>query len=266
MSHDSIQHWINTAADYPVLTQKGITVLFQRLQKLEPGTDKHTKLVNKICLHNMRLVLTWTRGYCNQRVTVKWGSAKSVDLLQEGYFGLRKAVLKYDLSRGYTFATYANAWVRQAIGKYHVDTLSDIRVPESSAREIYYFDKHGKPRNGKVQAWVAEASLCAAKAYSATSIDKFIDNGEDQSALIDTISQQQSLTYRTGEEQSFDLDYCYGIMERLGISKGDQDVILAYAKRGNLDTAMMKHKLPATTPNRKRIRAQIKQIKEYVGA
>ena len=266
MSHESIQHWIKTAADYPVLTQKATSLLFNRLAKLEPGTEKHAKLVNKICLHNMRLVFTWTRGYCKQRTTVSWGSQKSLDLLQEGYFGLRKAVLKYDLKRGYTFATYANAWVRQAIGKYHVDTLSDIRVPESSAREIYYYDKHGKPRNGKVQAWVADASLAAAKAYSATSIDKFIDNGDDQSALIDTIREEQSLTHRTGEEQSFDLDYCYGVMERLGIEAKDQEVIMTYAKRGNLDTAMMKHSLPANAPNRRRIRAQIKQIKEYVGA
>ena len=265
MSFDSIQAWADAANRYPVLAQEAQTRLFKRLSKLEAGSDAYNKLVNKLCLHNLRLVLTWTRGYCNQRTTAPWGSSKSVDLLQEGFFGLRKAVIKYDIARGYTFATYANAWVRQAIGKYHVDTMSDIRVPESSAREIFYFDKHGKPRNEKVSPWVAEASRCAAKAYSMTSIDKQIDTGDDTGALSEVLAEEQSLTHRTGEQQTFDLDYCFNVMSKLGIDNGDQKVIMTYAKRGNLDTAMMKHGLPCTTPHRKRLRAQIAQIKEYVG-
>ena len=266
MSFDSIQAWADAANRYPVLAQETQTRLFKRLSKLEAGSDAYNKLVNKLCLHNLRLVLTWTRAYCNTRSTAAWGTPKSVDLLQEGYFGLRKAVVKYDIARGYTFATYANAWVRQAIGKYHVDTLSDIRVPESSAREIFYFDKHGKPRNEKVSPWVAEASRCAQKAYSMTSLDIPTEQSEGTSDLGETIAEDQSLTHRTGEQQTFDLDYCFNVMSKLGIDNDDQKVIMTYAKRGNLDTAMMKHGLPTNASHRRRLRAQIKQIKEYVAA
>jgi len=37
------------------------------------------------------------------------------DLVQEGYFGLRKAAIKFDPDRGCCFATYATWWVWQAI-------------------------------------------------------------------------------------------------------------------------------------------------------
>lgn len=264
MSYEAIQHWTNTAADYPVLSHKATIELAQRIQALEPGSPKHTKLVNKLCLHNMRLVLTWVRQYCNGRESVAWGSAKSVDLLQEGYFGLRKAACKFDPKRGYTFATYANAWVRQAIGKYHVDTLSDIRVPESSAREIYYFRKHGKERNQKVAGWVAEAAKCADKVYTMTSLDRILTE-DDGGSLLEIITEEQSLTHREGEAQSFNHDYCRSIMDELDIDPKIQDIIMTYGRRGNLETAMMKHKMSGNV-TRTRVRSEIARIQAHVGA
>lgn len=264
MSHESIQHWINTAADYPVLTAKATIELAQRIQAEEEGSPKHTKLVNKLCLHNMRLVLTWVRQYCQSRDSVPWGSAKSVDLLQEGYFGLRKAACKFDPKRGYTFATYANAWVRQAIGKYHVDTLSDIRVPESSAREIFYYQKHGKVRNEKVSKWVPEASRCADKAYTMTSLDRIMTEDEG-GTLGELISEEQSLTYRDGSIAGFNQEYCRSVMDELDIDPKIQEIIMTYGRRGNLDTAMMKHKLSGNV-TRVKVRAEIARIQAHVGA
>lgn len=266
MSYESIQQWVDTAANYPVLTAKASIELAQRIQAEEEGSPKHTKLVNKLCLHNMRLVLTWVRQYCNGRDSIQWGSAKSVDLLQEGFFGLRKAACKFDPKRGYTFATYANAWVRQAIGKYHVDTLSDIRVPESSAREIFYYQKHGKPRNGKVSAWVPEASLASQRAYTMDSLDRILCN-EEGTSLAELISEEQSLTYRdpSAERQTISHEYCRSIMDELGVEPKIQDIIMTYGRRGNLDTALMKHKANSG-PNRKKVRAAIARIQEHVAA
>ena len=120
------------------------------------------------------------------------GMWRMADYLQQGYFGLRRAAEKFDPERGYTFSTYAAAWIRQALGRYHVENISMVRVPESSAREIFYYDNHGKPRNGKVASWVPDASRAAKAAYSITSYDGMSVDMETN--LSEVLSEEVSST------------------------------------------------------------------------
>jgi len=57
---------------------------------------------------NLRLVLHWARRYQDRGVEM-------VDLVQEGTFGLLRAVEKFDWERGFKFSTYATWWIRQAL-------------------------------------------------------------------------------------------------------------------------------------------------------
>jgi RNA polymerase primary sigma factor len=55
---------------------------------------------------NLRLVLHWARRYQDRGVEM-------VDLVQEGTFGLLRAVEKFDWERGFKFSTYATWRIHQ---------------------------------------------------------------------------------------------------------------------------------------------------------
>ena len=71
---------------------------------------------------NLRLVLHWARRYQDRGVDMS-------DLVQEGTFGLMRAVDKFDWQRGFRFSTYATWWIRQGMTRAMSDTGHAIRLP-----------------------------------------------------------------------------------------------------------------------------------------
>ena len=71
---------------------------------------------------NLRLVLHWARRYQDRGVEM-------TDLVQEGTFGLLRAVEKFDWERGFKFSTYATWWIRQAVARALADKARTIRMP-----------------------------------------------------------------------------------------------------------------------------------------
>ena len=71
---------------------------------------------------NLRLVVSIAKKYNNRGVEFD-------DLIQEGNFGLMKAVDKYEHERGFKFSTYATWWIRQAVSRACADQSRTIRVP-----------------------------------------------------------------------------------------------------------------------------------------
>ena len=125
---DSIHIWLDNAGKVELLDRSETILLGRQIQAWQNGTlDEKAgrKALNKIIRHNLRLVASiWKKqfGY------VRPGEPRAADLLQEGCFGLRSAALKWDPERGYTFATYAVAWIRKDMGHFLRDRDRTIRL------------------------------------------------------------------------------------------------------------------------------------------
>jgi len=77
---------------------------------------------------NLRLVVSIARRY--QGV----GDLELEELVQEGVFGLIRAVEKFDWRRGFRFSTYATLWIRQSIQRGLNSRGRAIRLPAIEAQ------------------------------------------------------------------------------------------------------------------------------------
>ena len=75
---------------------------------------------------NLRLVVHLARAY--QRAD---HGLSLPDLVQEGTFGLVRAVEKFDPRLGHRFSTYATIWIRQSISRSITNKGRPIRLPAS---------------------------------------------------------------------------------------------------------------------------------------
>jgi RNA polymerase sigma factor (sigma-70 family) len=71
---------------------------------------------------NLRLVVTIAKRYRRSGLAF-------LDLVQEGNFGLLRAVDKFEWRKGFKFSTYATWWIRQAIHRGIANTARTVRIP-----------------------------------------------------------------------------------------------------------------------------------------
>ena len=80
------------------------------------------KAYNKLAESNLRLVVSIAKRYVGRGL-------KFEDLIQEGNFGLMKAIERFELDKNCKLATYATWWIKQSITRAIADNGRTIRIP-----------------------------------------------------------------------------------------------------------------------------------------
>lgn len=105
-----------------VTTQELSCVLEIPPEQVKILIHKGSLAKKKLVRANMRLVFH-IAGYYRFR------GVAYPDLVQEGTFGLIKAVEKYDPDKGFRFSTYASWWIKQAVSRAVAEKSRIVRLP-----------------------------------------------------------------------------------------------------------------------------------------
>ncbi|HSX23321.1 MAG TPA: sigma-70 family RNA polymerase sigma factor [Gaiellaceae bacterium] len=96
-----------------------------QLRAVRDLADTADRIRTRFVTCNLRLVPSIIR-----RKGYHLGTPLSMaDLIQEGNFGLLKAVPRFDHRRGLRFSTFATWWIRHYLGRARQDQGSEVRVP-----------------------------------------------------------------------------------------------------------------------------------------
>lgn len=113
---DPVKIHLREIGKIPLLTPEEEAELAERILNGDEAAR------DRLITANMRLVVSIAKHYVGRGMPL-------LDLIQEGYSGLIKAVEKFDYTKGFKFSTYATWWIRQAITRAIADQARTIRIP-----------------------------------------------------------------------------------------------------------------------------------------
>ena len=176
---DALQLFLREIGRHPLLTAADEVELSKRIERGDMGAKR------RMIECNLRLVVSIAKNYRNQGLPF-------LDLIQEGMFGLIRAVEKFEWRRGLKFSTYATWWIRQAVARAIADKARTIRVPVHVVERMQKMQRAERylwtqlAREPSLEEIAEEAGLplqqaieVRAAARASTSLDQPIGEQED---------------------------------------------------------------------------------------
>jgi RNA polymerase primary sigma factor len=176
---DALQLFLREIGRHPLLTAAEEVELSKRIERGDMSAKR------RMIECNLRLVVSIAKNYRNQGLPF-------LDLIQEGMFGLIRAVEKFEWRRGLKFSTYATWWIRQAVARAIADKARTIRVPVHVVERMQKMQRAERylwtqlAREPSLEEIAEEAGLpiqqaleVRAAARASTSLDQPIGEQED---------------------------------------------------------------------------------------
>ena len=192
---DNIQMYLKEIGKTPLLKSQEEKELAKKILKGDKQAEE------KLISANLRLVVSIAKRYINR------GPLSISDLIQEGNFGLFRAVQKFDYTKGFKFSTYATWWIRQAITRALADQSRTIRIPVHMVETISKYTQTRRKlaqelgRDPLTEEIAVEMGLAVEKvrhiekiSQTVVSLEAPIGEDDDKSVRGDFIPDEKNLT------------------------------------------------------------------------
>ncbi|HMT28213.1 MAG TPA: RNA polymerase sigma factor RpoD/SigA [Bacteroidia bacterium] len=154
--------------------------------------------LDKLVRANLRFVVSVAKQYQNQGLSL-------LDLINEGNLGLIKAAKKFDETKGFKFISYAVWWIRQSILQALAEQARIVRLPLNKLGALNKIKKAFVQLEQKYEREPSAEELSQILEMSedqvsdtlgvsgrAVSVDAPFDSKDDQSNLLDVLSNPNS--------------------------------------------------------------------------
>ena len=170
----------------------------EMIKNIREGRANYKKTKLKLVKANLRFVISVARRFENRGLEL-------LDLIQEGNIGLMAAIDKFDHKREIKFCSYGHWWIQQAIMKALLEKAKTIRIPVHIVEDIKKIKTaskillQGLKRKPTVRE-IAEKVMVSEDFVrrmlkiqkEPISLDKVLENNDNESALIDYIEDVDS--------------------------------------------------------------------------
>lgn len=243
-AQDELTVWLNSAGRYKLLTQEETICLARKIKASEQGSKEYIKLVNKLTQHNLKLVVSFVNSFMKGKTKRNFGCTETMDYLQVGVLGLRRAAECYDHTSGYRFSTYAYPWIRSFVSRYNMKISSLFHIPENQLRDSWFYEKHGylKTKNKlhfRDESYCKELLQRVRYAQSSMSLDSPINTDDGNSCTLANIIESHYNQSITADEFSSDIE---DMIMNAGLAKLQIEILKAfYLESRTLEQIAVQH-------------------------
>ena len=135
LSSDSLQVYLNSIADIPVLSATEEQKLAEKFYR-----DGDLEAAQSLIVANLKFVVHIAKSYKGYGINLS-------DLIQEGNVGLMKAVKRFDPTLGVRLISFAVHWIKAEIHEYIIKNWKLVKVATTKAQRKLFFNLRKSKKN-----------------------------------------------------------------------------------------------------------------------